>query len=168
MGSQLPDDGPKPPMYGPFLPGKGPSAPDLAAPTESLQKFKTRVDNLLIKLDGSPAAHTRITEQKVTPAAYGTGFPEAIGLSSAYDMVHARLELLSKTLGDQLEAMGIAVDMADRGYENVDQEHSERLHAIQQRTEIYYKKPEADKDPGAPAERKDETGGGSSSGSDGL
>ncbi|MFD4762356.1 hypothetical protein ACFWOJ_26860 [Streptomyces sp. NPDC058439] len=168
MGSQLPDDGPKKPVYGPFLPGKGPSAPDLETPTESLQKFKIRVDRLLTTLDGSPAAHSRITEQKVTPAAYGTGFPEALGLSSAYDMVHARLALLSKTLGDQLEAMGITVDMADRGYQNVDQEHADRLHAIQQRTEVNYRKPGTDKAPGTPVEDKGKTGGGSSSGTDGL
>ncbi|ROQ68269.1 hypothetical protein EDD93_2726 [Streptomyces sp. 840.1] len=152
----------------PELPGDGSPAPDLATPSESLQKFKIRVDTLLTKLDGSPAAHSRITEQKVTPASYGNGFPEAMGLSSAYDMVHARLALLSKTLGDQLEAMGITVDLADRGYKNVDQEHSERLHAIQQRTEIYYRKPETDKGSGAPAEGKDKPGDGSSSGNDGL
>ncbi|WP_327259102.1 hypothetical protein [Streptomyces sp. NBC_01240] len=168
MGYQLPDDGPKRPLYGPFLPGKGPSAPDLETPTESLQKFKIRVDRLLTTLDGSPAAHSRITEQKVTPAAYGTGFPEALGLSSAYDMVHARLALLSKTLGDQLEAMGITVDIADRGYQNVDQEHADRLHAIQQRTEVNYRKPGSDTDPGVPAEDRAKTGGGSSSGTDGL
>ncbi|MCM2413515.1 hypothetical protein [Streptomyces sp. RKAG290] len=152
----------------PELPGDGSPASDLATPSESLQKFKIRVDKLLTKLDGSPAAHSRITEQKITPAAYGTGFPEAMGLSSAYDMVHARLTLMSKTLGDQLEAMGITVDLADRGYENVDQEHSERLHAIQQRTEIYYRKPEPDKDSDAPAGGKDKPGDGSSSGTDGL
>ncbi|MFG2598965.1 hypothetical protein [Streptomyces sp. NPDC048462] len=150
------------------LPGDGSPASDLATPSESLQKFKIRVDKLLTKLDGSPAAHSRITEQKVDKAAYGTGFPEAMGLSSAYDMVHARLALLSKTLGDQLEAMGITVDLADRGYDGVDQEHSERLHAIQQRTEVYYRKPETDKDSGAPAEGNDKPGDGSSSGTDGL
>ncbi|MFJ4914619.1 hypothetical protein [Streptomyces sp. NPDC088726] len=152
----------------PELPGDGSPAPDLAAPSESLQSFKSRVDKLITKLDSSPAAHSRITEQKVTAASYGTGFPEALGLSSAYDMVHARLEQLSKTLGDQLEAMGITVDLADRGYENVDQEHSERLHAIQQRTEIYYKKPDTGKDPGAHGGDQSSTGDGSSSGTDGL
>lgn len=152
----------------PELPGDGSPAPDLAAPSESLQSFKARVDKLLTTLDGSPAAHSRITEQKVTPAAYGTGFPEALGLSSAYDKVHAQLELLSKTLGDQLEAMGITVDLADRGYENVDKEHSERLHAIQQRTEAYYKRPDTGQDPGAHGGDKSDTGGGTSSGQDGF
>ncbi|MDJ0342331.1 hypothetical protein QMK19_21595 [Streptomyces sp. H10-C2] len=166
MGSQLPDDGPRTPMYGPYI-VKGKPA-DLETPTESLQNFKARVDRLLATLDKSPAAHARITDQKVTTSAYGTGFPEAIQLSGAYDTVHARLEMLSKTLGDQLEAMGITVDLADRGYQNVDQEHADRLFAIQKRTEIYYKKPGAETDPGSPAAGKDKTGGGSSSGTDGM
>lgn len=150
------------------LPSDGSPAPDLATPSESLQKFKIRVDNLLTKLDGSPAAHSRITEQTVTDTAYGTRFPEAAALSVAYEKVHGRLVLLSKTLGDQLEAMGITVDLADRGYDGVDQEHSERLHAIQKRTETYYRKPESDKDSGAPAGGNDKPGDGSSSGNDGL
>lgn len=164
MGSHLPDD---PPLYGPYAPGKGPSAPDLDTPSESLKSFKTRVDKLLTALDGSPAAHSRITEQKVTAAAYGTGFPEAMGLHGAYEVVHARLTQLSKTLGDQLEAMGITVDLADRGYQNVDQEYADRLHAIQKQVEVNYRKPGSDTDPGT---HKDNggTGDGSSSGSEGL
>ncbi|MHC3818225.1 hypothetical protein [Streptomyces sp. DT9] len=152
----------------PELPGDGSPAPDLATPSESLQKFKIRVDKLLTKLEGSPAAHSRITEQKVDKAAYGNNFPEATGLDLAYERVHTRLALLSKTLGDQLEAMGITVDLADRGYENVDQEHSERLHAIQQRTEIYYRKPDTGKDHGAHGGDENKPGDGSSSGNDGF
>lgn len=141
MGSHLPDDPPLPSNN-----GKG--SPDLDTPSESLKSFKTRVDKLLTALDGSPAAHSRITEQKVTAAAYGTGFPEATGLSGAYDTVHARLTELSKTLGEQLEAMGITVDLADRGYQNVDQEYAERLHAIQKRVEVSYRKPGTDPETG--------------------
>ncbi|MFF3261053.1 hypothetical protein [Streptomyces sp. NPDC002932] len=153
----------------PELPGDGSPTSDLATPSESLQKFKIRVDKLLTKLDGSPAAHSRITEQKVDKAAYGSAdFPEAMGLDMAYTKVHERLTLLSKTLSDQLEAMGITVDLADRGYENVDQDHSERLHAIQQRTETYYKKPDTGQDPGAHGGDKNKPGDGSSSGNDGF
>lgn len=154
MGSHLPDDPP--------LPNNGKGAPDLDTPSESLKSFKTRVDKLLTALDGSPAAHSRITEQKVTAAAYGTGFPEAIGLSGAYDIVHARLTDLSRTLGEQLEAMGITVDIADRGYQNVDQEYAERLHAIQKRVEVSYRKPGTDPETGLP---KDDTGTGNAHGS---
>ncbi|WNI24239.1 hypothetical protein [Streptomyces sp. ITFR-16] len=161
MGSHLPDDPPLPDN------GEGKGAPDLDTPSESLKSFKTRVDKLLTALDGSPAAHTRITEQKVTVAAYGTGFPEATGLSGAYDLVHTRLTELSKTLGEQLEAMGITVDLADRGYQNVDQEYAERLQAIQKRVEVSYRKPGTDPETGLPKDdRPDDTG--SSSGQDGL
>ncbi|WP_326736807.1 hypothetical protein [Streptomyces sp. NBC_01022] len=154
MGALLPDD-----------PTTTPS--DLDTPTESLQKFKIRVDKLLTALDGSPAAHGRITEQKVVAEAYGSKtFPEAVGLSDAYTKVHGRLTELSRTLSDQLEAMGITVDMADRGYLNVDHEHAERLNAIQERTEARYRKPESDKDPETPVE--DKTGTGPSSGQDGM
>ncbi|GAA2925722.1 hypothetical protein GCM10020221_22090 [Streptomyces thioluteus] len=65
--------------------------------------------------------------------AYGT-FEEGEALSKAYDKVHAQLELLSRMLGDQLEAMGIAVDLADRDYRGEDREHAARLAAIQKRS----------------------------------
>ncbi|MGW1183102.1 hypothetical protein ACWD7Y_17410 [Streptomyces drozdowiczii] len=156
MGSHLPDDPP--------LPDKGKGSPDLDTPSESLKSFKTRVDKLLTALDGSPAAHSRITEQKVTAAAYGTGFWEAVGLSASYDLVHSRLTELSKTLGEQLEAMGITVDFADRGYQNVDHEYAERLKAIQKRVEAEHQKPETDPQTGL----LPRPGKASSAGQDGL
>ncbi|WP_053161250.1 hypothetical protein [Streptomyces caatingaensis] len=106
---------------------------DLDAPDDSLQGFKKRVDRLLHDLDASAASHKHISDQKVPQAAYGT-FEEAQQLSKAYDKVHAQLELLSRMLGDQLEAMGIAVDMADRDYKGVDHEHAARLAAIQKQS----------------------------------
>ncbi|NEC68517.1 hypothetical protein [Streptomyces sp. SID9727] len=136
MGSRLPDD---PPLY-------EPGAPDLDAPGESLKSFKSRVDRLLMTLDGSSAAHGRITEQKVAAAAYGTRFVEAMALSTTYALVHLRLTELSRTLGEQLEAMGITVDLADRDYEDVDQEYANRLRAIQKRLEDGYKGPDAGPD----------------------
>ncbi|MFE6766354.1 hypothetical protein [Streptomyces sp. NPDC057689] len=156
MGSHLPDDPPLPDN------GKGKGSPDLDTPSESLKSFKTRVDKLLTALDGSPADHSRITEQKVTAAAYGTGFPEALVLSASYDVVHMRLTQLSKTLGEQLEAMGITVDFADRGYQNVDHEYAERLQAIQKRVEAEHQKPETDPQTGLLPRPDKSTGSGSS------
>ncbi|MBH1934072.1 hypothetical protein I5Q34_07155 [Streptomyces sp. AV19] len=106
---------------------------DLDASDDSLQGFKKRVDRLLHDLDASAASHKHISDQKVPGAAYGT-FEEGKALSQAYDKVHQQLELLSRMLGDQLEAMGIAVDMADRDYQGEDREHAERLAAIQKRS----------------------------------
>ncbi|WP_241989745.1 MULTISPECIES: hypothetical protein [unclassified Streptomyces] len=164
MGLRLPDD---PPLNDPSHPGGGPGAPDLATPGESLKKFKTRVDLLLTKLDGSPAAHSRIGEQEIQAAAYGTDFAEAMMLSVTYKVVHLRLTQLSRTLGEQLEAMGITVDLADRGYENVDQEYAERLHAIQKRVAAGYQKPEAGPDTGQPKDVPP-AGTGTTSGPDGF
>ncbi|GAA0428240.1 hypothetical protein [Streptomyces luteireticuli] len=106
---------------------------DLDASDDSLQGFKKRVDKLLHDLDASAASHRHIGDQKVAQAAYGS-FKEGEDLSRAYDKVHAQLELLSRMLGDQLEAMGIAVDMADRDYQGVDHEHAARLAAIQKQS----------------------------------
>ncbi|MEU4898626.1 MULTISPECIES: hypothetical protein [Streptomyces] len=146
-----------------------PSSPDLDAPTESLQEFKKRVDRLLTELDKSSAAHGKISEQKVTATAYGKNFPEALSLSSAYELVHGRLELLSQTLGEQLEAMGITVSAADSDYQTVDHEHGERLKAIQRRTQAYYEQYQKEHDPkGHDKTGEPKTGGGKSSGHDGM
>ncbi|OPF71110.1 hypothetical protein VT50_0235075 [Streptomyces antioxidans] len=148
---------------------KSPSSADLDAPTESLQEFKKRVDRLLTDLDKSDAAHGKISQQKVTTAAYGQNFPEALSLASAYELVHGRLQLLSQTLGEQLEAMGITVGAADSDYQTVDHEHGQRLKAIQERTKSYYEQYRKQHEPkghGKPDAPK--TGGGKSSGHDGM
>ncbi|MFI1973167.1 hypothetical protein [Streptomyces cinnamoneus] len=151
----------------------GSGTPDLNAPSESLEDFKKRVDRLLEKLDGSAASHTKIADQKVKGSAYGN-FPEARALASAYDTVHAQLEVLSRALGDRLAAMGIAVSAANKGYRHVDGEQARQLAAIQKRGDEYWeqqkkwgdnltKKPKAEpQDKGGGAEHQDK--GGASSG----
>jgi hypothetical protein len=118
---------------------KSPSSPKLDAPSESLQEFKKRVDRLLTELDKSTAAHGTLGEQKVAATAYGE-FEQATALAKAYDKAHSHLQLLSRTLGEQLEAMGITVAAADGDYQEMDQEHARRLKAIQARTSKYYEK----------------------------
>ncbi|MFD7502042.1 hypothetical protein [Streptomyces sp. NPDC059850] len=116
---------------------KSPSSPKLDAPSESLQEFKKRVDRLLTELDKSTAAHGKLGEQSVKPTAYGT-FEQATAIANAYDKVHGRLALLSRTLGEQLEALGITVSAADGDYQEMDHEQAQRLKAIQARTSKYY------------------------------
>ncbi|QLH24466.1 hypothetical protein [Streptomyces sp. Rer75] len=116
---------------------KSPSSPKLDAPSESLQEFKKRVDRLLTELDKSTAAHGKLSEQKVAATAYGA-FEQATTLAEAYNKAHSRLQLLSRILGEQLEAMGITVGAADGDYQEMDQEHARRLKAIQARTSKYY------------------------------
>ncbi len=110
----------------------------LSATTESLIAFKKGIDAALRSLEESPASHAKISSQSIATHAYGQGFVEAQNLSAAYDTVHDQLKTLSKGLGDQLEALGIAADMAHRGYGAVDQEHAARLYAIQSSTQKAY------------------------------
>ncbi|MFE6779317.1 hypothetical protein [Streptomyces sp. NPDC057702] len=111
---------------------------DLSREAETLTYFKGRIDKILLELESSPAAKSRISDQTITRAAYGTGFSAADDLASMYDKVHGRLEKFSQTLGEQLEMLGIAVQIADRGYDSVDARQAARLNEIQRRARADY------------------------------
>ncbi|MFE5164441.1 hypothetical protein ACFRNT_39310 [Streptomyces sp. NPDC056697] len=111
---------------------------DLKVEAETLASFKSRIDKILIDLEESPAAKSKISDQTVAHAAFGAEFSAAADLAGAYEKLHDRLEKFSRTLGDQLEALGMAVQISDRGYESIDAEQADRLRAIQDRTAKYY------------------------------
>lgn len=117
----------------------------------TLLTFQSRMQKLLEELKGSPAEHTKIAEQKVTPASYGTGFSAATELHGAYDKVRTRLEELTKIFGETIEAMGIRAQIADKGYTGVDEEERHRFAEIQKRTEDDYKKHNGDAGQGGAA-----------------
>ncbi|MGW0468731.1 hypothetical protein ACWDX6_26265 [Streptomyces sp. NPDC003027] len=104
----------------------------------TLQSFYARMQKLVEELKGSPAEHKKIGEQKVTAASYGTGFSAATELHTAYEKVHTRLEELTRTFGETIEAMGIAANIADKGYTGVDEEERQRFAEIQKRTQDEY------------------------------
>ncbi|MEU9999590.1 hypothetical protein [Streptomyces sp. NPDC050848] len=104
----------------------------------TLQSFYARMQKLVEELKGSPAEHTKIGEQKVTAASYGTGFTAATELHSAYEKVRTRLEELTRTFGETIEGMGLAATIADKGYTGVDEEERERYAAIRKRTKEEY------------------------------
>ncbi|MEU4266874.1 hypothetical protein [Streptomyces sp. NPDC026092] len=104
----------------------------------TLQSFYSRMQKLLEELKGSPAEHTKIGEQKVTAASYGTGFAAATELHSAYEKVRTRLEELTRTFGETIEGMGLAATIADKGYAGVDEEERERYAQIRKRTKEEY------------------------------
>lgn len=125
----------------------------------SLQTFKNRMDELLKALEESPAQHKKIGEQTIADDAYGTGFAAAGELSKGYAKVRARLEELSRMFGEQIEGMGIAVQMADKGYTGIDADEEARFRAIQKRTQEYYERSQggtgADGGVGTPDKTKD-------------
>lgn len=110
---------------------------DLAYEAESLASFKGRIDKILDELEGSPASPKQIGAQDITPDAYGTGFSAAADLSSLYDKVHTRLQDLSRLFGDQLEALGIATQIVDKGYQSLEADQAQRFQTVQERVEEY-------------------------------
>ncbi|MFD9906342.1 hypothetical protein [Streptomyces sp. NPDC059063] len=99
-----------------------------------MKKFRRRIDTLLTEFEGSDGGSSKVGHQKIARASFsgeGAPFPEADGLYSQYDRVHERLTSLSKMLGDQIEAMGIAVHGADVGFDNLEDELRQRFWAIQ-------------------------------------
>ncbi|MBD3010166.1 hypothetical protein [Streptomyces sp. 5-10] len=130
----------------PIEPGSEPQTPfgkRLVKEAETLAKFKKRLDKVLTDLDKSPASHKTISQQFITRDAYGsgTGFTSADDLANLYEKVHARLETLSKSFGDQIEAMGLMAIVAERGYDGMDAEQARRMREIQARTRKYYREP---------------------------
>ncbi len=114
--------------------GAPPSGADVKRGLEALKTFRRRIDTLLREFEGSAGSSSKVGTQKVSRASFsgtGSAFPEADGLYSQYDQVHERLTSLSKTLSQQIEAMGIAVHGADVGFDNLEDDLRQRFWAIQ-------------------------------------
>ncbi|MEU8433969.1 DUF2563 family protein [Streptomyces sp. NPDC029216] len=105
---------------------------------ESLTDCKNRVDALLKTLDGSEADARRLSHGTLPAGTLGTGFAEADALFKAYDTVHSELQKLSAGLAGQIEALGIAVLTAGKGYGGVDEETQARMRALIRRSKEEY------------------------------
>ncbi len=109
---------------------------DVRRGLEALKTFRQRINTLLTEFEGSAGGSAKVGAQKVSRASFsgaGSAFPEADGLYAEYDQVHERLTSLSKMLGDQIDAMGIAVHGADVGFDNLEEDLRQRFWAIQTR-----------------------------------
>ncbi|MFF2195189.1 DUF2563 family protein [Streptomyces sp. NPDC058157] len=111
---------------------------------DSLTDAKNRVDALLKKLDGSEADAGRLAHGTLPAGTLGKDFAEAEALFKAYDKVHNELQNLSKGLAGQIEALGIAILTAGKGYAGVDEETQARMRALIRRSKEEYVK---DRDP---------------------
>ncbi|WP_043683477.1 hypothetical protein [Streptomyces xylophagus] len=124
-------------------------AANLEASNEALTTFMKRVDTVLRDLESSAGNPTRVGAQTINAASLGRGkesiFPEPHDLYQQYNSVHQQLTSLSKTLHLQIEAIGIAVQGAHRGFDNLEEEQRRRFWEIQ--TEIKeIRAPEKDAD----------------------
>ncbi|MFI6688675.1 hypothetical protein [Streptomyces sp. NPDC050485] len=129
---------------------------------EALKTFRDRIDTLLAEFEGSHASPAKIAAHQISRTSFSAGtspFPEADGLFTQYHRVHERLTSLSKSLGHQIEAMGIAVHGADVGFDNLDEEARQRFAAIQSTTKYDVGAAQSYKD-GKPAQSDNTDGGG--------
>ncbi|WP_404959860.1 hypothetical protein [Streptomyces sp. 147326] len=105
---------------------------------DSLSEYKRMVDTLLDDLTGSDADHKKLADGKLPADKLGKGFPEVDALFKSYDTVITELQKLSKGLAGQIEALGIAVLSAGKGYVGVDEETKRRMTAIAREAEAQY------------------------------
>ncbi|MFK4596094.1 hypothetical protein RKD30_002761 [Streptomyces pristinaespiralis] len=173
------DDGTGRPVYGPPMPTDGMSSderqlrmvnPGLAAmlyDPESMTSFKKRVDDLIIKLNGSPAGPDKVAQEALKRGQFGGGgayWAEANNLASAYGTVITQLKQLSQLLKDCMEGMGIAVVASKDGYQTMDDDVRRRMLAIHERTQQHY---DPKRDPVAQERAKDEQQGQTDPGANG-
>ncbi|MBT2542510.1 hypothetical protein J7E99_17745 [Streptomyces sp. ISL-44] len=121
---------------------------------DSLKEYKNLVDGLLTSLGDSQADHGKLAHGTLPAGVLGTGFPEAEDLYKSYNTVHSELQKLSKGLAGQIEALGIAILTAGKGFVDVDEETQRRMAAIaKDARENYVRKrdPYADKTPNSPS-----------------
>ncbi|MBQ1123512.1 hypothetical protein ACH4RA_08045 [Streptomyces smyrnaeus] len=116
---------------------------DLERRAEALKKLKKRIDGVISELDTSPAAKHKVSCRRVTRKSLsGESIPytEADDLFAKYSEVHETLTLLSSNLRDQIDATGIAIKGADRGFDNLEEDEKRLFWQIQARVEATEKK----------------------------
>lgn len=115
-----------------------PSGSDLKKGLGALKTFRQRIDTLLTEFEASAGGSSKVGAHRLSRGSFsgaGSAFPAADGLYSQYDQVHERLTSLSKMLGDQIDAMGIAVRAVDGDFDNLDEDLRQRFWSIQTRIE---------------------------------
>ncbi|MFE4757304.1 hypothetical protein ACFRIB_45180 [Streptomyces mirabilis] len=110
-------------------------AANLEASGEALGTFMKRVDAVLRDLESSAGNPKRVGAQTIHAGSLNSGqqtaFPEAHDLYNQYHAVHGKLTSLSRTLHLQIEAIGIAVQGAYRGFDKLEEDQRRRFYEIQ-------------------------------------
>ncbi|WP_329363669.1 hypothetical protein [Streptomyces sp. NBC_01483] len=110
-------------------------AANLEASGEALGTFMKRVDAVLSDLESSAGNPKRVGAQTINAGSLNSGqqaaFPEAHDLYNQYHAVHGKLTSLSRTLHLQIEAIGIAVQGAYRGFDKLEEDQRRRFYEIQ-------------------------------------
>ncbi|MDJ0460984.1 hypothetical protein [Streptomyces sp. H27-C3] len=139
---------------------------DLERGVGALKRFQTRVNGLLKDFEGGAGGSANVAAQRISRGSLSGGnapFTEADGLFSQYNRVHEELVTLSKSLGDQIELLSIAVHGAEVGFDNLEEDLRRRFHSIQARLDQEHdrqqERREQQKDAKSETPRNEETGG---------
>ncbi|NSC24220.1 hypothetical protein FM076_24965 [Streptomyces albus subsp. chlorinus] len=126
---------------------QGSKKPDLLRGEEVLKGFKKKIDDALKELRESEGGRLAMEAQRLTPrSVHGDRpFPEANAVLAQYNKVHSHLTELSRKLDDQIFMFGVAVEGADKGFDRVSAEDSQRYWAIQAELEQEKRRAEAEK-----------------------
>lgn len=116
------------------------SGADLHIGDGTLPSLKKQLDRLLQEMNNQ-GVETGIKSSTVGTAAY-CDFPGARDLATHQARVHQKLETFARVFNEQIEALGIAAQISDRGFQNVDAEAVQRLRAIQQNAYQHYRAPD--------------------------
>lgn len=109
---------------------------DLERGVGALQRFQQRVIQLLGDLEEGAAGKTKVAAQTVPRGSFSDSsmtFHEADEFFRQYNRVHSELVSLSKSLGDQIQMLRIAVHGAEVGFDNLEEDMRRRFHSIQTR-----------------------------------
>jgi hypothetical protein len=142
--------------------GRSGGGSDIRLGVGALERFQKRVDALLAELQGSAAGASEVVGQTISRSSLGGAnlpFAEADGVYSQYNRFHKELVSLSKSLGDQIELLKIAVHGSQVGYENLEEELRERYHAVQARIAQERERAQSDKDAAPAQPRNDDSSG---------
>lgn len=156
---QKPEGGSSPQPYGYAGPlGSGSSAADIKRARATLVRFKSRIDDILAGLENHTQNNVSLLELSRSAFSGPGSFPEADGLHLQFTKVHTHLTTLSSTLGEQIEAMGIAVTGANIGFDNLEDDLRQRYWEIQDRAQERYEEQSKAQDTHKRATAKHATG----------
>ncbi|MEU7061237.1 hypothetical protein [Streptomyces sp. NPDC046197] len=133
------------------------AAADLKVGAGVLMTFKQRIDKLLSDFEESAGGPSKVGEHRVSRTSlsgHGT-FHEADALFSEYERVHQEITQLSKRLGLQIEAMGIATQGAQNGFDSLDDDQRRRFWQIQIEIDRQHDEAERKKSGEAQKQQKD-------------
>lgn len=111
----------EPPRKGDAVTGGGmTSQQQMQVEVETLTQFRDKVDGLLQSLDAGKGSAKSIEAQIMGNGHLGDGFAEAAQLAARYTETHTKLQQLSQTLTETIDAMSVSIDCAKYGYQNVE------------------------------------------------